>query len=181
MRKLLLAGIACAVFAASPRADAASGASLMRRCIAAAASAHRVPQAVIVILLNVEGGSLGATSGNTNGTVDIGPMQVNQIWIPEVAAHWHASPQRTFQALRDNFCANVEAGTWILRRCLDEAHGDFWEGVGFYHSHAPEYKRAYLQAVLRQVLRMQEMVRKAHPAATSPAASSASPRIAARK
>ena len=45
-----------------------------------------------------------------------------------------------YAALRDNFCANVEAGAWILRQGLDEAHGDFWQGVGYYHSHDPEYK-----------------------------------------
>ncbi len=40
-------------------------------------------------------------------------MQVNQIWLPEVAAHWHATMADAYDALRDNFCANVEAGAWI--------------------------------------------------------------------
>ena len=80
-------------------------------------------------------------SYNTNGTVDIGPMQVSQILAPYVATvralerNWFRQPML---ALRDNFCANVEAGAWILRQGLNEAHGDFWEGVGYYHSHDPE-------------------------------------------
>ena len=52
------------------------------RCIESAAAAHRLPAGVIVTLLQVEGGSLGRVSQNTNATVDIGPMQVNTIWVP---------------------------------------------------------------------------------------------------
>jgi len=125
------------------------------QCLLAAASAHRLPPAVLAILLNVEGGQLGRVSGNSNGTVDIGPIQVNEIWLPDLARHWHASVPDSFLALRDSFCANVEAGAWILRQSLDEARGDFWTGVGYYHSHDPATKAAYLRKVLAQVLRFQ--------------------------
>ncbi len=137
---------------------------LIAGCINAAARLYRLPPAVLVILLNVEGGSLDAVSQNTNDTVDIGPMQVNQIWLPQVAAHWHATVSRAYRALRDNFCANIEAGAWILRQGLDEAHGDFWEGVGYYHSHAPEHKATYLRAVLKQALRLQSLTERTVPA-----------------
>jgi hypothetical protein len=116
---------------------------------------YHLPSAVVLILLSVEGGALGQVSPNTNNTVDIGPMQVNTIWVPVVASHWRATPADTYAALRDNFCANVEAGTWILRQAIDQAHGDFWEGVGFYHSHNPGHKADYLRKVLRQTLRRQ--------------------------
>ena len=96
---------------------------------------------MLVILLNVEGGSLGRVSQNTNDTVDIGPMQVNQIWLPQSPRTGTRRSPIRYRALRDDFCANVEAGAWILRQGLDEAHGDFWQGVGYYHSHDPEYKR----------------------------------------
>jgi hypothetical protein len=123
-------------------------------CIEAAAFAYRLPAAVLLILLHVEGGSLGQVSQNDNGTVDIGPMQVNQIWLPMMAAHWRASVSQAYHALRDDFCANVEAGAWILRQGIDEARGDFWEGVGYYHSHDPGYKTDYLRKVLHQTLRL---------------------------
>jgi hypothetical protein len=144
---LLIGGRAHASGAADPRAT-------IRDCIEAAARAHAVPPAIVVVLLDVEGGALGEVSPNTNHTVDIGPMQVNQIWLPRIAAHWNTTPARAFLALRDSFCASVEAGTWILRQGLDEANGDFWEGVGFYHSHDPGHRRTYLRAVLRQILRL---------------------------
>jgi hypothetical protein len=140
MRCMVLAAAVLAVLSAGPvkAGDAPNDKATIRGCITAAAKVHRIPPAVLVILLDVEGGSLGRVSPNTNGTVDIGPIQVNEIWLPEVAAHWHATIADVYKALRDNFCANVEAGAWILRRCLDEARGDFWDGVGYYHSHIPE-------------------------------------------
>src|SRR6516162_3644773 len=136
------------------------------------------PPAVLVILLNVEGGSLGRVSPNTNGTVDIGPIQVNEIWLPGVAAHWHATVADAYKALRDNFCANVEAGAWILRRGLDEAGGDFWEGVGYYHSHTPEHKTRYLREVLRQVLRLRAIVEHADTSARPNLAQATAPPLA---
>jgi len=83
---------------------AGSADKVIESCLLAAASAHRVPPAVLVILLNVEGGKLGRVSANTNGTVDIGPMQVNEIWLPEISQHWRAPVGLSFLALRDNFC-----------------------------------------------------------------------------
>ena len=167
MRGVVLAAAVLAVVSAgTAKAGAApSDQATIRGCITAAAKVYRLPPAVLVILLNVEGGSLGRVSPNTNGTVDIGPIQINEIWLPEVATHWHATIADAYKALRDNFCANVEAGAWILRRGLDEAHGDFWEGVGYYHSHTPEHKTRYLRDVLRQVLRLRALVERADTSA----------------
>ena len=163
--------LGCSFGCAHASAQAANEATI-RDCIAMAADAYREPPVVLVILLNVEGGALGQVSYNANGTVDIGPMQVNQIWLPDVAAHWHAAISEAYTALRDNFCANVEAGAWILRQCLDEAHGDFWQGVGYYHSHDPEYKSRYLRAVLMQVLRLRS--RAVHAPSAPPVKGTAS-------
>ena len=93
---LLSGGGACA-------AGAQGAAAMIKGCIMAAAAGYRLPPAVLVILLNVEGGSLGGVSPNTNGTVDIGPMQVNRIWLPDLAAHWHTSTGAAYRALRDDF------------------------------------------------------------------------------
>jgi hypothetical protein len=117
-------------------------------CLVAAANTYRLPAASLLILLNVEGGRLGAVSQNRDGSVDIGPMQVNNRWVPKIAGHWHAEARAAYVALRDNLCANLEAGAWILRTYVDEAGGDFWEGVGRYHSHLPAYKMDYLRKVL---------------------------------
>ena len=162
MRRVALAAALLAVASGPVKAgDGPDNQVTIRGCITAAAKLYRLPPAMLVILLNVEGGSLGRVSPNTNGTVDIGPIQVNQIWLPEIAAHWSATIFDAYKALRDNFCANVEAGAWILRRGLDEARDNFWEGVGYYHSHTPEHKSRYLRDVLREVLRLRALVETA--------------------
>jgi len=150
---------------ATQAAAQSDNAASIRDCLLAAGRVHQVPPALLVILLNVEGGTLGHVSHNTNDTVDIGPMQINQIWLPQIAARWHTTVQEAYLALRDNFCANVEAGAWILRKGLNEAGSDFWNGVGYYHSHNPEYTQTYLRSVLAQVLRLQDASR--HPSAAS--------------
>lgn len=123
-------------------------------CIEAAAAAHGLPAGIILILLDVEGGRLGEVSSNRNQTVDIGPMQVNEIWLDKLAAHWRASREEAYRALRDEFCANVEGGAWILRQALDQAGGDFWEGVGLYHSRKEPHKSTYLRKVYERARRL---------------------------
>ncbi len=184
-RLFAVAAIAAIVVTDHARAETplSQNARIIGGCLSAAANAYQVPPVVLVVLLDVEGGSLGRVSSNTNATVDIGPMQVNQIWIPQVAAHWNASTAATYVALRDNFCANVEAGAWILRQGLDEAHGDFWQGVGYYHSHDPENKTIYLKSVLKQVLRRRAEAEKSAntqiSSSNSPASTGASRQVAA--
>ncbi len=157
---LALAGSA----AASPYRSAAEavtlapsgqdGAAVLRGCVRVAARVNGVPPAVLLMLLQVEGGRLGEVSGNRNGTVDIGPFQVNEIWLPAVARHWGMTAAEAFPILRDNFCGNADAAAWVLRGALADAHGDFWEGVGRYHSARSDLKAAYLRRVLAAARRL---------------------------
>jgi len=158
MKRIFVCAIAIAALNASPTraADDMARGAFIKECIDAAASAHAVPPAILLILLNVENGRLGEVSQNTNKTVDIGPMQVNDSWLPKLAAHWRASVDATYLALRDEFCANIEAGAWILRQALDEAKGDIWQGVGLYHSHTERHKTEYLRKVLQHAGRLQK-------------------------
>ena len=130
------------------------GAAVLRGCVRVAARVNGVPPAVLLMLLQVEGGRLGEVSGNRNGTVDIGPFQVNEIWLPAVAQHWGMTVAEAFPILRDNFCGNADAAAWVLRGALADAHGDFWEGVGRYHSARSDLKAAYLRRVLAAARRL---------------------------
>ena len=152
MKAALAALIVAGMMAAAPaRAEWTPETTYVRDCINAASRAHKVPAIVLVLLLRVEAGRLGAVSQNTNGTVDIGPMQVNNIWVHKIALRWKATDDAAYKALRDNLCANIEAGAWILRDGLDEAHGDLWQGVAYYHSHSPDHQKHYLGLMWEQV------------------------------
>ncbi len=140
-----------AVTLAPPGQD---GAAVFRGCVRVASRVNGVPPAVLLMLLQVEGGRLGEVSGNRNGTVDIGPFQVNEIWLPAVARHWGMPEAEAFPILRDNFCGNADAAAWVLARTLADAHGDVWEGVGRYHSARPGLQAAYLRRVLAAARRL---------------------------
>jgi hypothetical protein len=150
------AALACAALAIGLTAGVPAKAdeAMIVGCLKAASELHHVPAGVLVLLLTVEAGRLGAVSQNANDTVDIGPMQVNDTWVPKIAAHWGASREASYRALLDNFCANVEGGAWILRQALDEAHGNLWEGVALYHSHSPVHKLEYLRLVYEQAMHL---------------------------
>ncbi|GAB4415803.1 MAG: hypothetical protein OHK0032_11940 [Thermodesulfovibrionales bacterium] len=66
-----------------------------------------------------------AINRNTNGSVDIGLMQVNSSWVSSMG----------FDAvrLRSDPCYNVMSGAKILKLCIDR-HGYTWEAVGCYNA-----------------------------------------------
>ena len=114
---------AVALFSIAGASSASADEAMIEGCLKAAAEVHHVPAGVLALLIRVEAGRLGAVSQNANGTVDIGPMQVNDTWLGKIADHWRTSREAAYRALRDNFCANVESGAWILHQALDEARG----------------------------------------------------------
>ncbi len=101
------------------------------------------------VIRNQGAKATAAISANTNATVDIGPMQVNQIWIPQLAAHWHATAADTFIALRDNFCANVEAGASILRQGLAATGLTEQETADFLHGYIAKAEHVIVRRRVR--------------------------------
>lgn len=167
--RLLLGACAALALAAAPaRAEGpAEGggvdatARLLRHCLYGASRVHDVPPFVLVMLLRVEGGRLGLRSPNRNRTGDLGPFQVNEIWIPKLASRWGVSRAEAHRLVRDDLCSNTEAAAWILKQALAGAGGDFWTGVGRYHSATPVHQHRYLSKVLSAA---RELLARASPA-----------------
>ena len=145
-RALLLAGVA--LLLSQPAAAAGERGAALRACMIGAARLHKVQPFLLAVLLRVEGGQLGIRMANTNGTGDLGPFQVNEIWLPRLATHWSVSVEEARVFVRDNLCANAEAAAWILSLVLEDAKGDLWEGVARYHSITPALQQIYLRKVL---------------------------------
>ncbi|MFT9089612.1 MAG: lytic transglycosylase domain-containing protein [Gluconacetobacter sp.] len=128
----------------------------IEQCLAAAAHAHQVPAALLYVILNVEAGRPGAVTRNANGSEDIGPMQVNDWWLPKLMIHWSTSREASFLALRDSICANFEAGAWILSQGFQETH-DYWDAVARYHSPSGPEKQVYLGRILHAIDAMKRL------------------------
>lgn len=117
--------------------------AVLDKCIVVAAKHFNINPLVIKAIARVEGGGIGTLSKNTNGTYDMGVMQINTIHIPAIQK---AYPALTWQDLTYKPCVNIGVGTWILRQRLDETD-DFWKGVAHYHSKTPKYRDRYLRLV----------------------------------
>ena len=121
-------------------------------CIFTAAQTYAVPPSVILGILHVEGGRVGMASKNTNGTHDLGPMQINTIWMPELARHWNVPEATAKRMVRDDACVNIGVGTWILRKKMNET-GSLYKGIAWYHSATPRFGDVYRKKVMTAMQR----------------------------
>ena|SRR3984957_20968782 len=117
-------------------------------CILASANAYQVPPAVVIGIMQVEGGHVGQQAGpNINGTYDLGPMQVNTRWMPELAQHWHVTPVTAYRWVRDDACTNVYVAAWILKQKIADS-GSLYLGIAHYHSTTPGEGNRYASKVI---------------------------------
>lgn len=118
----------------------------INQCIHRAASGRPWLAQTLRALRKQEGGWIGAEVRNRDGSVDLGPMQVNNWWVPRIARLINRSEPQVRSWLRDDACFNVDAARWIFLSALHNSK-NFWRAVGIYHS--PTCTRQILYA--RQV------------------------------
>lgn len=112
-------------------------------CVAQASSKYGVHPMVIKTIISVEGGRIGTYSRNSNGTHDMGVMQINTIHEPEI----RKALGFTARDLVVDPCKNIMAGTWILWQRMQEVPGKVWLAVGNYHSKTPKHRQRYLKKI----------------------------------
>ncbi|MGE4305942.1 MAG: lytic transglycosylase domain-containing protein [Novosphingobium sp.] len=115
-------------------------------CIHDAASGRPWLEKTLWGLRDQEAGWIGAEVSNTNGTHDLGPLQINTWWIPRIAALVGRSPLEVRHWLRYDACFNVEAARWIFLAALRDTK-DYWRAVGVYHSPTSWRQRRYALSV----------------------------------
>lgn len=118
-------------------------------CMALVAQAYALPPHVLPAIHAVEGGSPGVVHHNTDGSDDLGPMQVNTLWLPVLARAAGLPADDVRDRLLTRPCFNVAAAGLILRTYLDETRGDLLRAIGDYHSHTPLLNLRYQARVLR--------------------------------
>ncbi len=123
-------------------------------CMALVASIYNLPPRVLPSIHAVEGGRVGSVSANTNGTEDLGVMQVNTLWLPALAIYTRTDKAVVRHRLINDACYNIAAAGAILRGYLNETRGDLMAAVGNYHSHTPLRNQAYQAKVMKSAARM---------------------------
>lgn len=114
-------------------------------CVNQAAQYFAIHPLVIHAILDVEGGKVGLINRNENGTVDLGPMQLNSSNLKYIQDEF---PTVTAQQLLTDPCINIGVGTWWLSERLKEVGAaNLWKAVGNYHSKTPTFHNRYLQKI----------------------------------
>lgn len=120
---------------------------ILAACLMLASQTYSVPPAVLVGIYKAEGGKIGQEVSNTNGSYDLGPMQINTIWLPELAKNWGVSESTARKWVRDDACTNVGVSAWILRQHLDETKS-LSKAISYYNSRTPHIGKRYKKRVI---------------------------------
>ncbi len=106
-------------------------------CMLAIAAHFHLPPRVLPSIQRVEGGRVGLSHRNTNGTEDLGLMQVNSRWVPPLAQRFGVPPETMRGWLMQDACFNITVAGALVRIYLTESSGDLLAAVRKYHSHTP--------------------------------------------
>lgn len=120
---------------------------VLAACLMLASQTYSVPPAVLVGIYKAESGEVGQEVRNKNGTYDLGPMQINTVWLPELSKKWGVKEETAHKWLRDDACTNVGVAAWILRGHIDDT-GSLSKAIAHYHSKTPHYGTRYKKKVI---------------------------------
>lgn len=145
---ILIGGGALSVpsVAASTREGSAEDELQIARCIHEAAGGRSWLEKTLWGLRDQEAGWIGAEIQNTNGSHDLGPLQINSWWVPKIAKLVGKPSTHVRHWLRFDPCFNAQAARWIFLSGL-AATGDYWAAVGVYHSPTAWRQRRYSASV----------------------------------
>jgi hypothetical protein len=118
-------------------------------CLNKAAKKSGIEPALILLILETEGGVVGLSSKNKNGSFDLGPMQINQLWLKSLKKDLGLSERE----IRDNGCHNIAAGAHILSLVLKQ-RGSVKSAIAGYHSLNPKRGQKYLAIALEKAKRL---------------------------
>jgi soluble lytic murein transglycosylase-like protein len=106
-------------------------------CFDEAAARYGLPVSLLQAISRVEsGGRANAINRNSNGSYDIGHMQINSGWLPLLKRH--GIEERTLY----DACTNTHVGAWILAHAVAK-QGYNWDAIGAYNAVSPEKRRRY--------------------------------------
>ena len=93
-----------------------------------------------------------AINMNSNGTYDVGLMQINSSWSTTIG-------KERWKSLGDA-CFNTKTGAWILAMCMNK-YGYTWKAIGCYNSQTPEKRDRYSKMVFDQLQHVKPLAQEA--------------------
>ena len=115
----------------------------MMDCFEEAGKMYKIPPMLLQSIAWVESRyDKNAKNQNTNGSVDMGVMQINSLWL-EPLSEYCVERKHLYNA-----CYNISIAAWILRKQINEV-GYNWQAVAHYHSRTPDRGENYARKVAR--------------------------------
>jgi soluble lytic murein transglycosylase-like protein len=88
---------------------------------------------------------LARSRPNTNGSVDIGLMQINSSWLPTLRSRFGIHRSHL-----DHPCINLDVGAWILYENF-RAMGYTWRAIGAYNAVSDDKRLTYARHIYRRM------------------------------
>ncbi len=120
--------------------------TVIAACLLLAAQTYNIPPAVMIGIMTVEGGKVGQAVKNTNDTYDLGPMQINTLWVPQLARFWGVSERTAKHWIQNDACTNLGVSAWILRQHMNETKS-LSKSIAYYNSRTPSIGGKYRKKV----------------------------------
>ena len=118
-------------------------------CSIQAAEKYQIPPIALLAVAKVEGGKPGQWVKNTNGTYDVGSMQLNTSYLKTLAKYGITSTHAASAG-----CFPYEVAAWRIRGHIMKDKGDFWTKIANYHSYTPKYNNIYRSKLLSVAYKM---------------------------
>lgn len=110
-------------------------------CFDEAAARYGLPASLLKAISRVESsGNPHAVNRNSNGSYDIGHMQINSQWLP-VLQRYGIDQRMLLDA-----CVSTYVGAWVLAQNI-RRYGYTWTAVGAYNATSPSKRMVYARKV----------------------------------
>jgi len=117
---------------------------LDRVCLDAVIQSYQIHPIVLSVIARTEGGWAGAKIKNTDGSYDLGLMQINTIHLPELSAFG-----LTEKMLVNNECINLGVAAWYVRRVTVNQDLDnrsaFFRSIARFHNKQEPHISVYAE------------------------------------
>lgn len=119
-------------------------------CSIMASIKYQVPTNILLAIAEKEGGKPGQWSKNSNGTYDVGSMQLNTVYLKDLA-RFGIKPSDVAHP----GCYSYDLAAWRVRGHLVHDSQDIWTRAANYHSKTPKYNRIYRADLIKKALKWQ--------------------------
>lgn len=121
---------------------------LVSSCLVASSAKYKIHPHLLWAIASHESGFRSSAIGkNSDGSFDLGVMQINTSWLPRLQA-MGISKADLFEP-----CTNIEVGAWILANNIQQ-YGYTWNAVGAYNARSEGKRKRYAIKVWNELRRV---------------------------